>query len=243
MRGASILVLTVWTLAGPAGAASTRCWIDQGAVVAAAAFGDIAGDFVIDVGAPVSQLHVTRANSDGIDDINAVRPLVFAGQRLSAVRMVVADLDSVPPADTNIAGVIGADVLARHPIAIQFAPCRITWGPAKRTARGVELPVVMVGGAPTVQAQVSDGHTAREAAMVISTGRPETLTADAVLSRPLTAGAYTHVRLRAVEVGGRLLEQVPGGVADAGAGSLGTGVWRHWQSMRLNLRRRLLELR
>src|SRR5271168_3220033 len=82
--------------AGSATAASageTRCWIDNGALVAPAAFGDIAGDFLIDLSAPRSELHGTRAQSDGVVTPTATGELVIAGQRLPAVTLEVADLD------------------------------------------------------------------------------------------------------------------------------------------------------
>ncbi len=237
-----ILLLTVSALAGSARAGSTRCWIDQGALVAAAAFGDIAGDFVIDLGAPVSQLHVTAANLDGITDDSVVRPLTFAGRRLDAVRMKVADLGALPPAETNIAGVIGADVLSRWPVRIAFAPCRVTWGPLRPGRETLRLPVTVDSGAPTIQATVSDGVKVRQGMMIVSTGRTESLVPGAALTRTPKASSFAPVRLRAVVVGGRLLEQVPGGVAEDGPGSIGTGVWRGWASMGLDLKRGWLEL-
>ena len=240
-RGAIILTASL-AMSGSAQAGSTRCWIDQGAVVAAAAFGDIAGDFIIDVGAPVSQLHVTRANEDGIDGDSATRPLVLAGHRLAAVRMTVADLDTLPQTDTSIAGIIGADVLSRYPVTIVFAPCALTWGrkPTRRVA--VRLPVTIQGGVPTVRAEVSDGVTVREGPMIVATGRTETLIPQAVLTRVPKPGAFPPVRLRAVVVAGRLSEQVPAGTADAAPGSIGTGVWRRWKAMRMDWGRRTLEL-
>ena len=242
MGRGSILPLTLLAVSGTARAGATRCWIDQGAVVAAAAFGDIAGDFVIDTGAPVSELHVTRANSDGIVGDAAERPLVFAGRRIEAVRMRVADLDALPPADTNIAGVIGADVLLRWPLRIDFAPCRVTWGPSPPIRRALRLPVTVTAGVPAIQATVSDGVTARQAAMTASTGRTETLVTGAVLTRTPGAGSSAPVRLRAVVVGGRLLEQVPGGVATSATGAIGTGVWRGWAAIRLDVKGGWLEL-
>ena len=126
-------------------------------MVAAASFGDIAGDFIIDVGAPASELHVTRANADGIDGAGAMRPLVLAGRRLAAVRMTVADLDAMPQTDTSIAGIIGADVLARYRMTIAFSPCRLTWGRATWRHGALRLPVTVRDGVPTVQARVTDG--------------------------------------------------------------------------------------
>ncbi len=100
----AIILTAIVVMAGSARAGTTRCWIDQGAVVAAASFGDIAGDFIIDLGAPVSELHVTRANADGIESESAIRSLSVAGRRIADVRMTVADLDALPQTDTSIAG-------------------------------------------------------------------------------------------------------------------------------------------
>ena len=70
-----VLALT----SGPSLAGEARCWVDHGALVAAVSFGDIAGDFILDVSTPKSALHLTRAQGDGIDAVSAVRPLVIAG--------------------------------------------------------------------------------------------------------------------------------------------------------------------
>ncbi len=241
MGRGSILLLT-FALGGPGHAGSTRCWIDQGAVVAAASFGDIAGDFVIDTGVPVSELHDTAANSHGVTDDSATRPLVFAGRRLASVRMAVADLDALPPADTNIAGVIGADVLSRYPLKIEFAPCRLTWGPSRAPRGALRLPVTTGAGVPEIETTVSDGVRSRRGPMIVSTGRTETLVPNAILTRTPKPGSFAPVRLRAVVLGGRLLEQVPGGVAEEPSGSIGTGVWRGWSAMLLDVRRGELEL-
>ena len=211
-------------------------------MVAAASFGVIAGDFVVDTGAPRSELHDTAANLHGITEDGATRPLVFAGRRLAAVRMTVADLDSLPPADTNIAGVIGADVLSRWSLRIEFEPCRLTWGPTRQTRGALRLPVTISAGVATVQATASDGVSSRQAPMIVSTGRTETLVLGAVLTRTPKPGSFTPVRLRAIVVGGRLFEQVPGGIANGPTGSIGTGVWRGWKVMRLDAKRGRLDL-
>ena len=77
--------------------------------------------------------------------------------------------------------------------------------------------------------------------MIVVTGRAETLVPQAILTRTPKAGSLAPVRLRAVVVAGRLFEQVPAGVADAAAGSIGTGVWRGWSAMRLDVKRGWLE--
>ena len=242
MRRGAIILTASLVVAGSARARATQCWIDQGAIVAAASFGDIAGDFVIDAGAPISALHVTRANEDGVDADSATEPLVLAGRRLGKARLAVVDLDALPPTDTSIAGIIGADILARHPLTIAFAPCRLTWGAPPRLHVTAHLPLKAVTGAPSVEVVISDGAVTRRQTMVVSTGRAETRIAHAALSRAPNPQSTAPVRLRAVVIGGVLLEQVPAAVADAGPGALGTAAWRRWRMLRLDWKRRLLEL-
>jgi hypothetical protein len=190
----------------------------------------------------VSELHVTRANEDGIDGDSATRPLVLAGHRLAAVRITVADLDTLPQTDTSIAGIIGADVLSRYPVTIVFAPCALTWGRTPTRRGALRLPLTIQESVPTIQAKVSDGATIREDPMIVATGRTETLVPQAVLTRTPKPGAFPPVRLRAVVVGGRLFEQVPAGVAETAPGSIGTGVWWGWKAMRIDWKRGWLEL-
>jgi hypothetical protein len=238
-----VIILTVGVvLAGGAHAGSTRCWIDQGAVVVAATFGDIAGDFIIDLGAPASQLHTTRASEDGIEDTTATRPLVLAGRRLAAARLTVVDLNALPQTDTSIVGIIGADILARHPLTIAFAPCRLTWGASSSPRDSLTLPLALRGGVPAIAAVVSDGANTRRVVMTVSTGRTETLVPNATLSRAPKPGSTQPVRLRAVSVGGVLAEQAPAALAAAGPGSLGTGVWRRWSTLRIDWKRLRLHL-
>ena len=49
-RAVPLLFLSL--LGGPAAAGETACWFENGAVVAPAAIGGIAGDYVIDLSAP-----------------------------------------------------------------------------------------------------------------------------------------------------------------------------------------------
>ncbi|HSZ53092.1 MAG TPA: hypothetical protein VK801_16110 [Caulobacteraceae bacterium] len=223
--------------ASDARAGATPCWIDHGAVVAPAAFGDIAGDFIIDLSRSSSALHETRANMAGITAESARAPLSLAGERIADVSLAVVDLDTETRAfDTVINGVIGWDVLGRYAVELDLrnGRCRLSLTSPHHQVRrlaGPALSLVEVGAAPALAAAVSDGVSAREGLFRIDTAHEAVEVAQARLSRP-KAGAdqATPVRLRAVSVAGALVEQVPAEVMDPAVpgvdGSLGLSVWR-----------------
>ena len=223
--------------------------MDNGAVVVAASFGDIAGDFILDAAAPKSLLHLTRAQSDGIDAPSASRPFVLAGEHIANLEMTVSDLDARSRAfDTTINGVIGDDVLRRFVVEIAFSPCRITLyrhrpAPMAETST---LRVSEAAGIPAIHASISDGTQSRAGLFAIDTARSASQIAGAALSRSAPeSGPKPPVRLRALAVAGRLFEQTPAGVSLAAPGalqgSIGTAVWSHWR-LRLDLRDRWLQL-
>lgn len=234
-RAAAALCILL-SSAGGASAGVTRCWLDHGAVVAPAAFGDIAGDFVIDLSRPASALHDTRANADGIIADAARRPLTLAGERISDLSLAVVDLDAETRAfDTVINGVIGWDVLGRYAVELDLrgGRCHLRLAPAGRADRrlGASLPLAAVDGAPAVRAAVTDGVSAQEGLFLIDTGQEALRVAGARLSRPQTGkDKDTPIQLRAASVGGALVEQVPAAVMDTSepgvAGVLGLSVWR-----------------
>ena len=239
MREAIGALAALSALAGPATAAragATPCWIDHGAVVASAAFGDIAGDFIIDLSRPVSALHETRANQDGITGEFARAPLTFAGERIAELNMPVVDLDAqTRPFDTVINGVIGWDVLGRYAVELDLrrGRCRLTLTLPQRGVRRRPnaLRLVEISAAPALPAAVSDGVDAQTGRFRIDTAQEAVQVAGARLSRPKEGkDASAPVRLRAVSVAGVLVEQVPAAVMeppDAGVtGSLGLSVWR-----------------
>ena len=230
----------------------TRCWIDKGSLVASAAFGDIAGDFLIDLSAPVSQLHNTRAQLAGLETPIVRRDLVLAGRRIADVTLAVEDLDGrTRDFDTSINGVIGADVLGRFVVEIDPEPCRLRLSTRKARAfhGGVRLPVQEAGGRPVIEATISDGARAWTGLFAIDTARWSSGLARARLSRPLSGDlglASPPIRLRALEVGGHLFEQVPAFIDPAGAegsgGSIGMAVWSSWR-LRLDMRNGQLDLK
>ncbi len=126
VKWSASLCVALVLVAGAARAGQTRCWFENGALVVPAAFGAIAGDFILDVSAPKSQLHVTRAESAGIVGDKASGDLKLAGERLGGFDMEVADLDTRSRGfTTNIAGVLGADALAPFTVDIDFSPCKV----------------------------------------------------------------------------------------------------------------------
>jgi hypothetical protein len=247
MRFAAAAIVFV-LMAAQVRAGETACWFENGAVVIPAAFGDIAGDFILDASAPTSQLHVTTAQTFGIEAPTARATLRLAGERQAKFDMQVADLDArARPFVTGIAGVIGADALAPFVTEIAAAPCRVRLSRgAKRGAASFRLPLRVVGGTLAVKAAISDGVTAREGWFAIDTGAGRTLVADARLSRSPAEGTDPPVRLRALSVGGMLFEQIPAGLmADPPAGlsgSIGEAVWSRFR-LRLDPRGGWLALR
>ena len=94
---ARIRLLAIWLAMAPAGAAGAgeaRCWIDNGAVVVPAAYGPIAGDFILDLSQAQSQLHDTAARTAGSTENVAHWTLRLAGQTKARYAMKVADLDA-----------------------------------------------------------------------------------------------------------------------------------------------------
>ena len=228
----------------------TRCWIDNGALVAPAALGDIAGDFLIDLSAPVSLLHDTRARLDGLEDGNVTRDLRFAGRILPAVTMAVADLDArTRDFATVINGVIGADVLSRFVVEIEPSPCRIRFvrRRARRTPRAARLAVEMAGGRPLVEARITDGVRVRSGWFALDTAAwPTTLFGDRLSRSPSATGPSPLARLRAMTLAGRLFEQIPamptaGSESARARGAIGLSVLSRWR-LRLDVRDRWLDL-
>ncbi len=245
MRAAAGLALLISLAAGPSAAGEVACRIENGALVAPAAFGDIAGDFLIDASAPTSTLHLTVAQADGITEASARRGLKLAGSRLAGVEMTVASLDAREMGFvTNITGVIGADVLRRLVVDIRFAPCRITV--RRRAGRPAgALTIRWLGGTPAVAAAIADrGGTARAGLFSIDTAAAGSRIAGAGFSRPLPAGSdpasptAPPARLRALSLAGRLMENTPAGLLTDPppnlAGALGLAIWTRYD-LRLDL--------
>jgi hypothetical protein len=236
-RRVAALILSL-SLAGAARADETACWFENGAVVAPAVIGDMAGDYVIDLSAPRTLLHETKAQMEGILEPELPLRVEVAGLKAQAVSVKVADLDARGAGFvTPIAGVIGMDVLAGHSVEIDFAACRLRIDQPWRARQQVVFPVAVVEGLPTITAGVSDGPTALRGAFAIDTAslammRLSTRGAAATGKLDMTARHKAPAKLRALSLGGVLAENVPANLTDdlpeGVTGALGTGLWaRH----------------
>ncbi len=233
-------------------AGETRCWIDQGVLVAPAAFGQLAGDFIVDLSQAHSQLHSTRAASEGFGAGVWKGSVRLAGERIDGVTASVDDLDDrTRDFPTNIAGVLGADVLRGLVVDLDIAPCRLR---VERTvadgaAGGTRLPIQILNGTPAVWATISDGVHNRAGWFTFGTGSAGMRVADGVYSRPPKTGAIERggpfARLRALSLGGDLFEQVPANVANPPspgvAGAIDIGILARFHT-RLNLRQGWLQI-
>jgi len=254
-RVAAALALAVISAAAlPAIAGETRCWVDNGAVVVPALLGDIAGDFILDLSAPHSQLHLTTAQSHGLDDAAETEgPLILASERIPA-RLAIADLDDRGWGfATNIDGVLGADVLAGYVVDLGFAPCRLTLRRRAPAATVLSsLPLTTIAGIPTVSASIFDGRKMRTGHFAIDTGAAGLrLSADVARFSRLSARVdplsrdRPPARLAALSMGGAVLPNQRAaleiGAPDGVLGGVGTDVWSRYV-LRLDRRRGRLSL-
>jgi len=251
----SLALAALLASTGAARAGATRCWVDRGVVVVPAAFGDLAGDYILDLASPKSVLHVDVALGAGIVTPQATATLRVAGESIP-MTFSVASLDArslgLP---STIEGLIGADALAGRVVDIRFDPCRIRVSGARppRFHAVASLPITMLDGVPTIAATVSDGRTARAGRFAIDTGTAAVrLSSDvAALSRPAPKGVDPDSRLSppgrldALGLAGAARRRLPSALADdlpAGLmGAIGTAAWSRYD-VRIDLQRGRLEL-
>jgi hypothetical protein len=213
---------------GPALAGETACWFENGAVVAPAAVGEIAGDYVIDLSAPRTLLHLDVAQAAGHVDTALTLPVRLAGQRVETAPIVVQSLDyRAVGFSTPIVGVIGADILDRYVVTLDFSPCRLRLerpGPAVDGQNG-GLPVTMVGGVPTILAAASDGLKGVSGPFALDTASGGGVRARGGPDGPRQKPAGT---LRGLSLDGTLRQNLPtvvaGDLPDGVVGGLGVQV-------------------
>jgi hypothetical protein len=233
-RPAPLLALSLLAVSGgPALAGQTACWFENGAVVVPAAIGGVTGDYVLDLSAPRTLLHETAAQAAGYADTALSLPVRLAGQRSPAGPVTVRDLDYRSVGFfTPITGVIGADILDRYVLTLDFAPCRLTLetprrdGTGRRRARPAgALAVAMVGGVPTVLAAASDGLRGVSGPFALDTASRGGVRARGAADGPRQKPAGT---LRALSLGGVLRQDVPtvvaGELPDGVVGAIGADV-------------------
>jgi hypothetical protein len=224
-------------------------------LVVPAAFGDVAGDFILDLASPKSVLHVDVALGDGIEAPQTTGTLRLAGETARAT-LQVASLDArslgLP---STIVGLIGADVLAPYVVDIRFSPCRVRlWrGRAPPFRATATLPIEMAGGVPAVPATISDGRRAISGRFAVDTGTAAVRLSSqvAALSRAPAKGVDPAARLDpparldALGLAGVAQRRQPAALeADLPptlAGSIGTAAWSRYE-MRIDLRRGRLQL-
>lgn len=231
-------------LAPAARAGEAACWFENGAVVVPAEVGGVAGDWLLDPSAAHTLLHETRAQMEGLPATFTASAQV-AGELLTGLPVTVADLDSRAPGfATPIAGVLGADVLGRFVVDLDFAPCRVRFSSGRgwRAPRGTRsLPLSIVEGLPTVRAAVSDVRRARQGLFAIDwSSRAAVRLTGGVFNPPRESPprSVAPARLRALSIGGDLYEEVSAGLAPdidpALAGALGVDLWSRWR-LRLDM--------
>lgn len=212
---------------GPAVAGETACWFENGAVVAPAAIGGIAGDYVIDLSAPRTLLHIDVAQGQGYAD-GAGLPVRLAGQKIETAPIVVQSLDyRAVGFSTPIVGVIGADILDRYTVTLDFSPCRLRLerpGAFQGDQDG-GLPVTMVGGTPTIVAAASDGLRGVSGPFALDTASAGGVRARGAADGPRQKPAGI---LRGLSLNGTLRQGVPAVVAgdlpDGVVGAIGVQV-------------------
>lgn len=220
-------------LAPAAQAGEVACWYEEGVIVAPAAVAGLAGDYIIDTGAPATLLHETKGQMAGYLTPAQRGDVEIAGLDLPDRPFTVVDLDARTAAfPTPIAGVIGADVLSAYVVDVSFVPCRIAIRPAAE-APGfrpvLTLPFQAGRSLPTARATVSDGVRVFGADFLLSTGADAPVRLDARLATVPGAAAPDKLlpnggilaRLSALSFEGRLSRRLSAGLMQGGDPDLG----------------------
>ncbi|MGH6998780.1 MAG: hypothetical protein ACREEO_11310 [Phenylobacterium sp.] len=241
MKPAALVLAAAIPAAAHAG--ETACWYEQGVIVAPASIAGLAGDYILDTGSAVTQLHETKAQGAGLVDPAQRGAVRIAGLTLADRPFAVADLDARTYAfPTPIAGVIGADLLSGYVVDVSFAPCKVAIYPlakAPRFAGGATLPLNTKSGVATARAAVSDGPRALAGDFVIATGADTAvrLAQDHAsvpgAAKPEDVLPYGDRRaaLRAASFAGALFENLQAGLTPAGpaTGVLGAPLLARWR--------------
>jgi len=256
LASAAMTLGFAWLAGAAASAGETACWLDRGVLVVPAALGDVAGDFILDLSAPKSELHLTAALAAGVETPVDVATLRLAGLALERARFDVVSLNARTWGfPTNIVGVIGADVLAPFVVDIDFHPCRVTiWtGHVPPLAGAVALPIRPLDGAPSLTATAFDGRTAVSGPFAIDTGSAGVRISDAkaAYSRAPAGDDWAWrldppARLAELRMPGEVLSNVRAALQPSAQpdviGSVGTDVWSRYAKIRIDQRSGRLEL-
>lgn len=244
MKRRALVLALLAASPGLARAGEVACWYEQGVIVAPASVAGLAGDYILDTGSPITQLHETKAQAAGMSGTAQVGDVRLAGLDLSERPFTVIDLDSRTWAfPTPIAGVIGADVLGGYVVDVSFSPCRVSINPS-RTAPAFAARTILaldrIDGAAAASAAVTDGPTAFADTFVLSTGADAGVRFDqarasvpgAARIEDLLPGGERRARLRAASFAGTLFENIDAGLAGPGlrtAGAIGAPILSRWR--------------
>ena len=214
--------------AAPARAGEARCWFEGGVVVVGAEVMGVAGDYILDTGAPHTQLADSQAQTAGFAETALTGDIRLAGVTARNRPVAVAVLDLRTGAlPTPIAGVIGADVLRGYEVDVRFAPCRVALTPAggraPRFRARTTLPLRWVADRPVIMAAVADGPRAFAGAFSPATGADTAVRLSDALARAPGAAKPRELypygilrpRLRALSFAGVLSENLPAGLMTA----------------------------
>jgi hypothetical protein len=245
VRPTAILAAALALSPPAARATEVACWFEAGVLVVPAEVAGIAGDYVLDTGAPRTLLHATQAQGAGYAEPEIAASIRLAGLDLPARSVSVVKLDArfwrLP---TPVAGVIGADVLRGLMLDVRFAPCRIwLWrrAEAPRFAADAVLPIAWADGRPTVLARVTDGRRVLGGAFVPATGADTAVRlrddrADvpgAVKRADLYPYGALRPKLRALSLGGELFEEPLSGLIERAQiqadGEIGAPALARWR--------------
>lgn len=240
---ASSALLAVLASAGEAAAGETTCWYEQGVVVASASIDGLAGDYILDTGAPTTLLHETKAQGAGLTGTALRGPVRIAGLSWPDRPFSVVDLDARTWAfPTPIAGVIGADLLSGFVVDVSFEPCRIAIyprGEAPAFLAETSLPLKPGVGVAIARAAASDGPRSLAGDFVIATGADTAMRLGADLAtvpgaakpQELLPYGEGRAKLRAASFGARLFENLDGGLVqgEPAAGVIGGPLLARWR--------------
>ncbi len=240
---ASSALLAVLAPGCVAWAGESSCWYEQGVIVAPASIDGLAGDYILDTGAPATLLHETKAQGAGLTGTALHGPVRIAGLSLLDRPFNVVDLDARTWAfPTPIAGVIGADLLSGYVVDVSFEPCRVAIyppGTAPRFQAQTSLRLRPGAGVAVARAAASDGPRSLAGAFVIATGADTAMRLDADLAtvpgaakpQELVPYGEGRAKLRAASFGGQLFENLDGGLVkdQAAAGVIGAPLLARWR--------------
>jgi hypothetical protein len=247
MKLAALATAAAWTTLAPAHARAgeAACWFEQGVVVVPASIAGLAGDYILDTGTAVTQLHETKAQGAGLVGANQVGDVKIAGLTLPGHPFTIVDLDARTWAfPTPIAGVIGADLLSGYVVDVSFAPCRVGIhrpGKARAFHSEIVLPLKRGVGVAVARAAVADGRKALAGDFVIATGadtpirlvEPLALVPGVPKEEDILPSGGKRAKLRAASFAGVLFENLDSGltkdVPAAVSGVVGAPLLSHWR--------------